>query len=342
MKKVKFLLKYYWILVLLVIGLVAIDLVKSDKQRKEVVCWGDSLTAPHTRNNIYGIVKRLIGYDLSYPEYLQKELGNEYEIVNAGVSGETTLTVMARQGAYPMAYSKDVVFHKNKNGALEHNGHITFISTYNGSPVYPLINDKYIQSSFVNPCVAGNIKGVIVDKSLTSGKILNNREAKYYFEPENDGDTSIIIKAGTTVGTYAMNNFRGKYANIFFIGTNGGYKNNADLIKQLCSLIEYSNSERYIVISQHIPNAVNNTIPKLIEMEDSLSQRFGKNFINLRNYLVERGLKDAGLKPTKADFDSISKGAVPPQLMKDGIHFTKKGYKLIADLVYDKMQELDY
>lgn len=45
---------------------------------------------------------------------------------------------------------------------------------------------------------------------------------------------------------------------------------------------------------------------------------------------------------TQADRDSIARGQVPPQLMVDGCHFKKEGYKLIADLVYKKMRQLGY
>lgn len=185
--------------------------------------------------------------------------------------------------------------------------------------------------------------GVILSESkywLEDGKY--KTEYNYFFKPTSGINTSTKIKAGTIVETYAMRHLRGKYANIIFMGTNGGYQSNKDLINQINAMIKYSRSNRYIVISQHVTNKVNNTIPKLMAMEDSLSLQYGKNYINLRSYLVERGLNDAGLKPTNEDLDSLSHGAVPPQLMEDGKHFTAKGYELIAKLVREKLQELGY
>lgn len=84
------------------------------------------------------------------------------------------------------------------------------------------------------------------------------------------------------------------------------------------------------------------TISRMKEMEDSLNQSFGKHYINLREYMVTRGLSDAGLEPTQEDKDSIGKGQVPPQMMTDGCHFTTKGYEEIAKLVFEKMKELGY
>ncbi|MBP3850239.1 MAG: hypothetical protein J6E43_05430 [Prevotella sp.] len=107
-------------------------------------------------------------------------------------------------------------------------------------------------------------------------------------------------------------------------------------------MIEYSKSKRYIVISFHKPNEVMNTISRMKEMEDSLSRSFGKHYINLREFMINHGLADAGLKPTQEDRDSMTKGQVPPQMMTDGCHFTSKGYEEVAKLVFDKIKELGY
>lgn len=81
-----------------------------DKEKKTVVCWGDSLTASHTNGTGYkGMVKGWIKGDDSYPGVLQDLLGDGYDVVNCGVGGESTLTIMARQGAYLMLLAHDVV-----------------------------------------------------------------------------------------------------------------------------------------------------------------------------------------------------------------------------------------
>ena len=81
----------------------------SDGEKKSIVCWGDSLTAPHTGNGIKGKVKRIVKGATAYPVYLEEMLDDDYEIINCGVGGENTLTIMARQGAYPMKLAHDVV-----------------------------------------------------------------------------------------------------------------------------------------------------------------------------------------------------------------------------------------
>jgi hypothetical protein len=56
----------------------------------EVNCFGDSLTFS------YG------GDGLTYPGTLKKLLGNQYEVNNLGIGGESTITIAGRQGSIPM------------------------------------------------------------------------------------------------------------------------------------------------------------------------------------------------------------------------------------------------
>ena len=134
-----------------------------------------------------------------------------------------------------------------------------------------------------------------------------------------------------------MRQLRGVWCNVIFIGQNGGFKNTADLIRQVKSMINYSRCKHYVVVSFHKPNEVIPTPKRMCEMEDSLQHAFGDNFINLRQHMIKRGLQESGFTPTKEDRDSISHGMVPPQLMVDGCHFKKEGYRIIARLVKQKI-----
>ncbi len=332
----------------LILVLHTIILSCSDTPKKEIVCWGDSLTAPHNSKDIKGMVRRIIkGAD--YPEYLSEMLGDEYEIINGGVGGENTLTIMARQGAYPMKLAHDVIIFKSDETMYEtfigNNDINAFISTYNNKPVTPLLQCDWDKDSpaQINPCT---ISGKLFSLSSQAKFWKENDKYKfkynYFITPEDKWETTDTIKAGSIVNTYAMKNLRGKYANVFFIGQNGGFEDTADLIKQLRAMISYSKSNRYIVLSFHTPNKQINSIIRMKEMEDSLQQAFGKHYINLREYMVKNGLADADLTPTKADKESIANGHVPTQLMTDGTHFTTVGYKEIATLVVQKMKELGY
>ena len=139
-----------------------------------------------------------------------------------------------------------------------------------------------------------------------------------------------------------MRELRNKYANIFFMGGNGGFSDAKELIRQYDKMIAYSQCSRYIVISFHMPLGAINTNKRLKEMEDSLQAHYGRHFINLRKYLVERGMEDTGMAPTPEDIDSLANGSIPPQLLRDGKHFKGNGNRAIARLVYQKLKELGY
>lgn len=323
--------KLLWGLILFIV------LACKSEEKKVIVCWGDSLTAPHNGRGIKGKLKRLVmGTD--YPGYLEEMLGSGFEVVNAGVGGENTLTIMARQGAYPMKLAHDVVLTSDDKTAISNNDTVTFVSAYNGVEVGPLHQYTWKPEgpSQINPCRIGT------HTLMLSSDIQSNGKCNYYLTPENKLTETDTLRKGSIVTTYAMSNPRGKYANVFFIGQNGGFSNVADLIRQLRAMIAYSQSSRYIVISFHKTNHVINTIPRMIEMEDSLSMCFGQHYINLRKYMVTNGLTDAKYMATQADKDSIAKGVVPPQLLVDDCHFTTTGYNIIAKLVYERMKELGY
>lgn len=65
-----------------------------EKKERKIVCWGDSLTAPPLVDKSFkGLLKSMIYGDYSYPAFLQESLGDDYEIINAGVGGEKTDTI---------------------------------------------------------------------------------------------------------------------------------------------------------------------------------------------------------------------------------------------------------
>lgn len=319
-----------------------------DVEDKKIVCWGDSLTAPSGGRGIRGTLNAIVK-GKAYPELLQSLLGDEYSVINAGVGGENTLSIMARQGASPMVLSHDVTLYKTEEIDFEHfigsRDIPAFKSLYYCGLVTPLLQKGWEESSpaKVNPCYIEGHKCLLKSDSKfwkEEGKYVF--EYNYFIECLDVMEKTATLPAGSVIETYAMRELRGVYANIFFMGQNGGFSTVKELIKQYKEMIAYSQCDKYIIISFHKPNLVLPDIQSLMEMEDSLLQSFGNHYINLREYMVKDGLIDAGLKPTQEDEDSILKGQVPPQLLSDNVHFTAKGKELIAKLVNRKIKELGY
>lgn len=316
---------------LLVISLVT--LTATQTERKKVVCWGDSLTAPHPG---------------CYPDALATALGSAYEVINCGVGGENTVTIMSRQGAYPMVLAHDVNIYRDSERRFPvfvGNCDVTaFESSYNGSKVTPLIQGGWEEgksAAWVNPVIIDGREFDIRSEAHFWGENGFKFEYNHYLQPRAAVDSSFVLRKGAVIETKAMRELRGAYANVFFVGQNAGFSTVEDYISQIKAMIAYSGCERYVVVSFHKPNWVV-PLEKMPQMEAALKAEFGRHYIALRDYLVRDGLKDAGLKPSEKDAEAVANGEVPPQLMTDGCHFTDAGYALIAAQVAQRFKKLGY
>ena len=327
----------------LVMMTVVLLLSCQEKDKKVVCCWGDSLTAPH-QETLKQKIKGLFVEDHDYPTVLQGLLGDDYEVVNCGVGGENTLTIMGRQGACPFMLAHDVTINTKESGLnnfIGNNDVPAFLSSYNHEICQPLLQHQ--TSARINDCI---INGGCYNLSAKSkiwkvgdgyGKAYN-----YFISPASPSNKSVVLRKGSVVKTYAMSHLRNAYCNIIFMGENGGFKDVADLIRQTKAMIAYSKCSRYIVIGFHKYNQVIPNHKRMVEMEDSLTAAFGNHYLCIRKHLVQKGLADAALQPTKADLDSVNKGVVPPQLLVDGVHFTSKGYDVIGQIIAERMKVLNY
>lgn len=66
-------------------------------------------------------------------------------------------------------------------------------------------------------------------------------------------------------------------------------------------------------------------------------KEYGDRYLNLREYLSTKGLEDAEISPTDEDIKYINSGSVPQSLRVDGVHLNKIGYKLIGNVIYERM-----
>ncbi len=142
------------------------------------------------------------------------------------------------------------------------------------------------------------------------------------------------------------------------IGSNGGWDNNYDtLIDQYKSVIDTSQATEYIIIgdtdnplesvdvnqTEYVDENKNEYVGhNETKWEYALSLAFGNHFFNTRLYLLDNGLSDVGLTPTKEDLDMIQKGNIPNELRYDWTHFNNYGYYSKALGIYKKGKELGY
>jgi hypothetical protein len=79
-------------------------------------------------------------------------------------------------------------------------------------------------------------------------------------------------------------------------------------------------------------------------IDSAMLQAFGDRYINLRKYLMEDGLRDAGLNATSTDKKNIEAGNVPDTFRSNANSAELNGvaYELLGKLVYERMDRLGY
>lgn len=121
----------------------------------------------------------------------------------------------------------------------------TFISSYDyKSEVLPLLQGGFKDDA----CARGN--PVVIDgKTImleSQTKFWQNPNKKFEFEfncfltPKQKIVNTDTLRKESIIVTQAMRQLREAWCNVFFIGQNGGFKNTADLIRQVKAMIKYS------------------------------------------------------------------------------------------------------
>jgi lysophospholipase L1-like esterase len=332
-----------------------------------IVCWGDSLTAgaggdgTTYPNVLESLIKENL-VDRFDAEQLANSLGqshitglNQYSldsvpVINMGVGGETTNTILGRNGAVPFVVAEDFTIPASNTSdttAVE----IHFVSE-NGKNVAPLRQGE----SGVNPVVIDGIEGVI---SIQQESYISE-DYTYYFTrsaeesgdadkdggagESNDGNTEkdVTVKAGTEIITSGSTQYL-DYIPVIFIGQNGGYDDINDLIAQQRAMIDHqemseANQGKFIIVGLHTGTAADRA-----ELEKAMQEEYGDQYINLREYMSTSGLQDAGIEATDEDKEMMAEGMTPQSLLaSDKLHFNEYGYELIGSLIYDRMDELGY
>ncbi|WP_036255374.1 hypothetical protein [Methylocapsa acidiphila] len=67
-----------------------------------------------------------------------------------------------------------------------------------------------------------------------------------------------------------------------------------------------------------------------MQLSQTLAQRYGNNYIDIRGYLVSRALQDLNLPADPGDQADVANGVVPRALRRDGLHPNESGNRAIA------------
>lgn len=288
-----------------------------------IICWGDSLTIGSG------------GGGINYPATIQQLLQDNLlagfhdnipipEVLNMGVGGEDTNTILGRNGAVPFIISSEFTIPADTIPVGVN------LSSSNGKPVAPLRQSSVGMEWVRINGISGTIN--IEQETYTSNEYAYTFTRNVRGEPVEVALGTPVMTSGSTVGT--------NYLTVIFMGENGGYDTYEELISQQCAIINYqtANNDRFIIVGLHT-----GTASERAGLERAMTAQYGDKYINLREYMATRGMSDAGLECTDEDREMIVEGMTPASLMvEDKCHFNSYGYRLIGNLIYNRMDQLGY
>lgn len=273
-----------------------------------ITVWGDSLTAQG-----------------GWTDRLATLTG--MTVKNCGTGGENSDTITARQGGDCMMIN-NIIIPADKTPVTLATYSDGGIPTYFGNKCKPLMQGG---SEHVNPVCLGNVWGTLA----WTGSSYNDASGAWTFTRNYDGEV-VAINRPTCMTTQADRNNNGGRAMIIFMGQNDVTLDIDALVLNHRRMIDHSNANKTIVLGLSSGTASSRSA-----YENRMKQEFGRYFISLRDYLSKYGLSDAGLSPTSDDTTAMNEGRVPPQLLKDTIHYTDACKTVIGNMLYRKLIELN-
>lgn len=312
-----------------------------------IVCWGDSLTAGSSGNVSYPLtLQKYINaylcdiYDLRYsvdnPESYARVDWEDYKIsipvVNLGAGQEDSTTILGRSGVVPYVVASDLVIPAGTESVP------VSIMSENGKTVAPLTAGN----AGVNPVTIAGVEGTLTRTANAQGW----SQYSYQFTRLEEGAETPVAK-GTEIVTACTEEYR-DYVHIVWLGTYGEFTNPETLVAETEALLsrQTENSDRYLVIGPCTYKGSWDPLQtySMDAIDSAMLQAFGNRYINLRKYLIEDGLRDAGITATKNDTTNISQGKVPDSFRSNAGAADLNGvaYELLGKLVYERMELLGY
>lgn len=184
----------------------------------------------------------------------------------------------------------------------------------------------------LNPVTINGIEGTL------------HKYGDYFQFTRAEKGEAVNVSAGDLITTAASQGNYSDDINIIWAGTNDytSTQNVDEVIGNIQEMIEFLKSDKYIVIGM----TALTYMPEIEEVNNRLAEAFGDHFYDYRAFVLKKGLKAAGLKPTKQDKKDLKEGDMPTSFIKapeyDHVHGNEKFYKLLAKQLYHKLQQMEY
>lgn len=280
----------------------------ADKAKKNIVCFGDSLTYSQYSTNI------------TYPNKLHELINEDNTVINLGIPGEKTIAIASRQGAVTVKAIPPFTLLATGNSNVQ-------IRDVNGDPFTTLLHNSSRPYQVKAPANAV-LDGQSINLAYSNGNYIispigSGNEVKTFTRPAEI----------TMVGSYYRN-----YIPIIWAGTNDAPSTETDatnIARLIHAMVNYSNREEYLVLGLTV-KAYADVVNKILAYE------FGRHYVDVKSYLINYGLDDNNITPTSQDETDVANGVVPASLRYDSVHFNDYGYTAVANCVYNHGKDLGY
>jgi hypothetical protein len=266
-----------------------------------IVTIGDSLTNP-------------------YSDDLQQYLGESYNILSRGIGGEDINEIGFRQGGIQMYFENELIL--PGDGSVIELGDVVgssgMISNFNGREINPILQGG---AWMINPCYVGNIECTL----RWTGSAHNDTNGKFTLKRNITNSSNSIIPVKTFCLPKMAYELR-KEVQIIFMGQNGGYDNNEQLLEAFKKCTEYLGHGNFIVITSHKNSSS--------ELNDLMRNEYGHKYINLKTQMDRYGLEYANINSTGTTWAE--------ELLSDSVHFNEIGQSVMAQIVGSRIQQLGY
>lgn len=293
-----------------------IDIPVIEDTRIKIACWGDSIT------------EGMSMHSKSYPSVLQKLVGDSYVVYNGGDGGEKTVAIAARQGGIKVYTAKKITFDRGSDKKAISTETSDIFVTENGTPV--VLTSLLGNGISVSPVKIGGVEYQLKFDYFN----WSPRTFKLYLYRSTDTDKSFSIPEGTEVIFGGSDISTKGGVDIYMMGANGGYANDAEYISQVKAMIKHHGNDKYLIIKPYWDNI------------SGLEAEFGDHVVDFPKLAAENGLAFEGLTPTDADTKACTQGKIPPSLRyqneADNVHLNEYGYHFLANCIYEKGKTLGY
>lgn len=332
---------------------------------KYIYCIGDSLTQGQGGINNPRDDIQYSATQNCYPNILQKMIGDDYNVVNLGVGGQTTGEILARCGFLDLIVKTSFTLYGNCTPSVLCSG------TQGGALGVPVDScseeyANYFMQQGTDAALAQMtlcyINGVLCNLNYSNGNINIRRVEKVSYDMSVPIGSHITFSGNKGDGVYLL---RMGTNDVLQNGSNTDVDNYIAKIKQATQKIP---NGKFIIMGMFHGYEYTSSQYSIWEsMNTKLSKEFGARYIDGQNFIISaEAFGTLNVTPTtdndistsrsnagvKSDVYCIQHGMTPSSFWRssctpnnsnvDKIHLNYDGYCLMAKMFYDKMKQLNF